>query len=209
MIKNILFDLGGVLITLNRDRAVQRFEAIGVHDADRMLDPYLQSGLFLHLESGEVTEDEFVAALRERYGDQITHEAVEHALLGFFERVDEEKLDYIYEVLRPKYRLFCLSNTNPIVSRTTLSPDFLRSGRLLEEHFEKLYFSYRMKVCKPDPTIFETIIRDSGIRPEETLFLDDGAANTAAARELGFITFRPENGADWRDAIDRLVGEQA
>lgn len=209
MIKNILTDLGGVLITLDHDRAVRRFEEIGVHDAGSMLDPYLQSGLFLQLESGGVTEEQFVEALRSRYGGQITPDAVEHALLGFFARVDDEKFDYIYEVLRPKYRVFCLSNTNPIVSHTTLSPDFLMSGRLMEEHFEKLYLSYRMKVCKPDPRIFEMIIEDSGIRPEETLFLDDGAANTAAARALGFVTYRPENGADWRDAIDRIVGEQA
>lgn len=209
MIKNILLDLGGVLITLNHDRAVERFEEIGVHDAGSLLDPYLQSGLFLQLESGHLTEEEFVTALRERYGEQVTAEAVEHALLGFFERIDDEKFDYVYEVLKPRYRLFCLSNTNPIVSHTTMSPDFLKSGRLLRDHFEKLYLSFEMKVCKPDPKIFEMILEDSGIRPEETLFLDDGAANTAAARELGFVTYRPENGADWREAIDRIVGDQA
>ncbi len=209
MIKNILLDLGGVLITLDHEEAVRRFEAIGVHDVRAMLDPYCQGGIFLDLESGRLSEADFVATLRARYGEQVTAEAVEYALLGFFKRVDEEKFDYIYRVLRPKYRLFCLSNTNPIVSKLTLSPAFLKSGRLLEDHFERLYLSYRLGVCKPDPKIFDLIIKDSGILPGETLFLDDGASNTAMGRRMGFLTYRPENGADWRDAIDRLVGEQA
>ena len=59
MIKNIIFDFGGVIITLDQPQAVRRFEALGLHDAAQRLDPYTQGGIFGDLEAGRITADEF------------------------------------------------------------------------------------------------------------------------------------------------------
>lgn len=61
-------------------------------------------------------------------------------------------------------------------------------------------------MCKPDRRFFDLIVKESGIRPEETLFIDDGPANTEVARKLGFVTFCPENGEDWRPILDKMLG---
>lgn len=53
-IRNIVFDLGGVLIDLDHHQAVSRFEEIGVKDAKQLLDPYEQKGFFLELENGKI-----------------------------------------------------------------------------------------------------------------------------------------------------------
>ena len=67
-IKNIVFDLGGVILDLDRDRAVRRFEQIGLSDAEELIDPYHQKGIFLDLEEGRIDRNEFYRLLREHMG---------------------------------------------------------------------------------------------------------------------------------------------
>jgi len=63
-IKNIVFDLGGVFIDLDHDQAVRRFKEIGVEDAEQLLDPYEQKGIFLEVENGTISADEFCKSFR-------------------------------------------------------------------------------------------------------------------------------------------------
>ncbi|KGN79649.1 haloacid dehalogenase [Porphyromonas gulae] len=207
MIRNIVFDLGGVLIHLNRGECVRRFKAIGVAHIEEMLDPYLQKGLFLDLESGRKSEEEFRAELSRHIGKELTYQEVYDALLGFLEEISAEKFDYI-DSLCPDYRLFLLSNTNPYVLDLAMSPCFLPSGRTLDSFFDKVYASCRMGKCKPNEDIFLEMIADSGMNPEETLFIDDGPANVATAERLGFHTYCPDNGENWIPTITRLLHEQ-
>lgn len=205
MIKNVLLDVGGVLVDLDRKEAVRRFEALGVTDADEVLDTYRQSGLLLELESGQIDTEEFARRLSARYGCPIGVEMVTEALEGFIGRVAEEKLTFLDERIRPYYRLLALSNTNPPLHRFFESPRFVTSGRPLSSYFERLFISFEMGLCKPDRAIFQQLIRESGIRPEETLFLDDGPANTAMARRLGMVAYTCANGEDWRPLLERLL----
>lgn len=207
MIRNIVFDLGGVLIHLNREESIRRFKAIGVADIEEMLDPYLQKGLFLDLESGRKSEEEFRTELSRHIGNELTYQQVYDALLGFLEEISAEKFDYI-DSLRPDYRLFLLSNTNPYVLDLAMSPRFLPSGRTLDSFFDKVYASCQMGKYKPNEDIFLEMIADSGMKPEETLFIDDGPANVATAERLGFHTYCPDNGENWIPAITRLLREQ-
>lgn len=205
MIKNILFDLGGVFIHLTRDESVRRFESLGIHDADAMLDPYKQSGFFLGLESGAYTEQEFADALNEHYHLQLTTADIGWALRGFVPIIQEEKFHFVREELSPKYRILLVSNTNPFVHSFAESAEFLSTHEPLHAFFEKVYASYELKVCKPEVKIFNHIIEDSGIRPEETLFVDDGPANVAIGRELGFVTYCPDNGEDWIPVLRKML----
>ena len=110
MIRNIVLDLGGVLFTLDREEALRRFDALGVPDVEKMLDPYLQSGYFLQVEDGRMTEPEFRAALSASAGRELTYDEIAHAYFGFLRSVDTYKFDFIDEELRD-YRIFILSNT--------------------------------------------------------------------------------------------------
>jgi putative hydrolase of the HAD superfamily len=64
-----------------------------------------------------------------------------------------------------------------------------------------MYLSYQMKVMKPDETFFRRVLMSEKIIPSETLFVDDGPRNVAAASQIGIRTFCPENGSDWTNAI--------
>ena len=206
MIRNIVLDLGGVLFTLDREEALRRFSALGVPDVEKMLDPYLQSGYFLQVEDGRMTEPQFRAALSELAGRELSYDEIAHAYFGFLRKVDAYKFDFIEEELKD-YRIFILSNTNPYVMDFCESDRFLPSGRTLSSFCVKKFASCKMGMVKPERRFFETMLREGDMRPEETLFLDDGPANVAMARELGIHAYQPQNGEDWRDKVRQLLRE--
>jgi putative hydrolase of the HAD superfamily len=105
---------------------------------------------------------------------------------------------HLLEDLRARgYRLYLLSNTNPVIMEWALSPRFSPDGKPLDAYFDKLYLSYQMQCIKPNTLIFNKMIADSGLLPSETLFLDDGAENVKTAEQLGFKTYCPANGEDF------------
>jgi putative hydrolase of the HAD superfamily len=197
-IKNIVFDLGGVLITLNKNESVRRFKSLGLENADQLLDPYHQKGIFLQLEEGILSEKEFYDAVRSEAKKYISDEDIIWGWMGFIEDFPDYKLKML-ETLRFKgYKLYLLSNTNPVVMRWGLSSGFSKDGKSLYDFFDRLYLSYQMKCVKPGLEIFQKMIKDSEMNPFETLFIDDGQANVAMGKQLGFQTYQPVNGEDFR-----------
>lgn len=208
MIKTIVFDLGGVLIHLDRDEALNRFKALGVPGVEEMLDPYLQSGYFLQVEDGRMSKDEFRDALSDLAGRPLTHEELSHAYMGFLKEVATYKFDYI-DTLRDRYKVHILSNTNPYVMEFGESDRFMPNGRKLSSYCDEKFASCEMGMVKPHRGIFELMIERTGLVPQETLFLDDGPANVAMAAEMGFITYCPKNGEDWRSVVDSILEAHA
>lgn len=203
-IKNIVFDLGGVLIDLDHIQAVRRFEEIGVDDAGELLDPYEQKGFFLELENGKIDTDTFCRKLREHTGKPLSYDEIRYAWMGFIADVPQYKLDFLLE-LRKKYKVYLLSNTNPIIQSWARSEAFTPAGRPISAYFDKMYTSYEVGVTKPDAAIFDRMIEDAPLIPSETLFVDDGASNIQVGQGLGFHTYRPENAEDWRKSILDLL----
>lgn len=204
-IKNIVFDLGGVIIDLDRQESVDRFVAMGIKEAPDMLNPYRQHGVFLESEDGSITADEFIEKLSEMSGAALSYDTVAHGWLGFLKKVSQPKLDYI-ESLRKEYNVYLLSNTNPFVMDFAKSTNFCEAGKPITAYFDKIYASCEMKVAKPHKEIFELMIADSGMVPSETLFLDDGEANVKMGDSFGFHTYQPLDGEDWIETVDKLLG---
>ena len=204
MIKNIVFDFGGVIADISRDKAVQAFFKIGLEDAEIRLDKYHQTGIFQELEEGKLSADEFREELSKLCSRVLTKEEVQQAWMGFITGIDIRKLDYILE-LKKSYRIYILSNTNPYVMSWACSPEFSSQGKSLADYCDKLYLSYQLGCTKPDKGIFYHMLEDSGMVPSETLFVDDGDSNVRIGKELGMHTFKPKNGVDWREELSRLL----
>ncbi|MDH8702394.1 HAD superfamily hydrolase (TIGR01509 family) [Dysgonomonadaceae bacterium PH5-43] len=197
-IKNIVFDLGGVILTLDRSEAIRRFESKGLKNAADLLDPYHQKGIFLELEEGTLTLEEFYDAVREEAGTYISDEDIDWGWLGFIQDTPIYKLKMLEDLRAKGYNLYLLSNTNPVIMKWALSKDFSSEGKSLDEYFDKLYLSYKLGVTKPNPSIYEQLIADSGILASETLFIEDGKDNIEAGKAVGFKVFQPLNGEDFR-----------
>ena len=196
-IKNIVFDLGGVILTLNLDESIRRFREAGFSQVEEVLDPYYQRGIFLDLEEGRLEGEEFYEVIRKSAGKYISNEHIDYCLYGFIQDTPAYKLEMLEE-LRKSYNLYLLSNTNFIIMKWALSPQFTEKGKSLDQYFDKIYLSCKLGMSKPHPEIFKYLIEDSGIIPSETLFIDDSAVNVEAGKALGMHVFQPKNGEDFR-----------
>lgn len=208
MVKNIIFDMGGVLVDVHRERAIREFKKIGVSDADQLIDSYHHKGLFLDIENGDIDTEEFCRLLSKHAGKNIAGQDIEQAWQSIVSDPPIYKLDYLTE-LRKKFSLYMLSNNNPILMDSwAFTNSFSPAGHPVTDYFDKLYLSYQMKCTKPGTLIFEKMIQDSGIDPAESLFIDDGPHNIETARILGFQTYLAKNGTDWREDISTLLASK-
>lgn len=205
VIKNIVFDLGGVIMALDPAEALRRFKALGLSDAERYLDAYTQSGIFGNLEEGKITAEDFRSKLSSLTGHELTFDECKHAWLGYRKDVPQRNLDLLKELRAKGYRLILLSNTNPFMMDWALSSEFDGKGSSLNDYFDALYLSYRLGIMKPAPDFFRQVLDNENILPEETLFVDDGPRNVEAAGKLGFMTMCPDNGSDWTGELRSLL----
>lgn len=204
-VKNIMFDLGGVIMTIDQPSAVERFKEIGLKDADTRLDPYTQSGIFGDLEEGKITDREFIRELSKLVGRELSYDECKYAWRGYTKEVPMRNIKVLDKLKSMGYRLILISNTNPFMMDWAMSSDFSGDGRPLSAFFDSMYMSYKMKVMKPNERMFSEIIRQEGINPEETLFVDDGPKNVSMGKTLGLKTFCPKNGEDWTSEIMKFI----
>lgn len=187
-IKNILFDLGGVLIDLDRLQAVKALEALGFEDANDYLGDYGQKGAFMELEEGKITEAEFYDKIR-CHIPLATDAQIAEAFMQFLQGLPVYKLEMLRRLKEKGYRMMMLSNTNPLMFPRICDTYFKQEGLTVNDYFDDIFLSYEMDVMKPDPKIFRKVIEQANINAEETLFIDDSQANLDAARIFGFETY--------------------
>lgn len=185
-IKNLMFDLGGVIMDIRRENAVEALKAIGLRDADNMLGVYGQKGPFLALEKGLISADEFRAELRSFIdAGNPTDRQIDDAFTRFLIGIPLDRLHQL-EQLHSRYNIYLLSNTNPIMWDGFILNEFTKDGHDISHYFDDTVTSFAVKAYKPDAAIFMHAARQFGIDPAETLFFDDSEANCRAARALGF-----------------------
>lgn len=199
MIKNLVFDLGGVIVPLNRVSCLRAFdEIIGYRDFENILSAYRQNGYFEKFETGSISSGKFRQIVRSHASPTkdgkprtISDREIDYCLNRFLCDIPQDRIDALL-FFRNDYRMLLLSNTNPI-GMEYCRKLFLDKGYRITDIFEKLYLSYKMRLAKPDPEIFRKMIADSGIIPDETLYIDDYAANVAAGNAAGLhsILFTP------------------
>ena len=206
MIKDIVFDFGGVLTTIDTERALQRFRDLGVEEPEQYINSYCQKGPFFELENGDIDADEFCRRLGQICNREITFEQAKEAWLGFLVEIHTTLLEHL-QTLRGSYRLSVLSNTNPFIQSWALTKDFTPVGKSLADYFDMLFFSYRMHCSKPSREIYCKMLANGGMRAEETLFVDDSTKNIEAAREVGIRTLLVENGEDWREKLSNALAK--
>ncbi len=206
MIKNLVFDFGGVVLDINWQAAVEAFAALGLPGAEQAIDRYKQKGLFLDLEEGRADASAFTAKLSEMAGRNLSYEEVETAWRAFFYEPPKARLELL-EKLKCSHRMFLLSNTNPFVMGWACSERFTSAGKPLDHYFDAMFRSYELGKSKPSKEIFQIMIDAAPLDPAETLFIDDGRENIECAAALGFKTLHAGEGVDWEDTLKTLFHE--
>jgi putative hydrolase of the HAD superfamily len=189
MIRNFIFDYGGVIIDVDYQLTKTAFEKLGVKDFDSHFSQLKQSSLFDLFDKGMIREKEFRNGLREQTGLQLTDEQIDAAWNAMIIGIKEEKLHLLSALYADNYQCYLLSNTNFIHIKNITKNLLMNHGRFnIDAFFNKVYYSCVVQMRKPEPEIFKKVLDDNDLKPHETLFIDDSPQHIEAAKLLGIQT---------------------
>ena len=186
--KNIIFDLGGVLLDIDYQKTIDAFKNLGIENFEEMFSQFKADELFEKLEMGKITEADFYEVIKSRITVSVTDTEITDAWNALIQDFRTKSLQFL-ERLSKNYNLYLLSNTNSIhlkcfkqlLSRQTGKP-------LLDDYFTKAWYSSEVGLRKPNKDIFDFVLNDENLLPEETLFIDDTWINIETAQKMGFKT---------------------
>lgn len=194
-IKNVVFDLGGVLINLDFDNCLNAFRKAGFRDIEKQARQLEGKGLFSRFELGEISPEEFREAIRKETSESLTDRKIDDMWNLMLLDIPREKLDLLLE-LRGHYMVYLLSNTNRIHWDYASEQMFSYRGFRVNDFFEATFLSFEIHKAKPDKEIYEQMMKEANILPEETFFIDDSEANCRAAAALGIRSYHYHSGED-------------
>jgi putative hydrolase of the HAD superfamily len=193
-IRNLIFDLGGVILNIDPQLTVDQLRVLGWKDFYQQDNQSLNRELFYQLERGNSTPEAFRESVRRMVMDEISDSAIDNAWSAMILDIPAERIRYLEE-LKKSYRIFLLSNTNEIHRikfHRNFEADF---GYSFYDLFEQNFYSHEMGMRKPDPQIYKQALIEAGIVAEETLFIDDMEINTEAAKNIGMIVLHIKQGS--------------
>jgi putative hydrolase of the HAD superfamily len=187
-IKNIIFDLGGVIINIDYQKTIDAFKKLSRADATIEFNQKQQSALFDELETGRISNKAFREKVREHYQLEATDAQIDAAWNAMLLDIPAERIALLRK-LRQDHKLFLLSNTNAI-HMTAFNKIVADSHGMpaLDELFDKCYYSHLVDDRKPNASIFERILQENGLQKAETLFVDDSIQHIESAEKLGIKT---------------------
>lgn len=184
--KNIIFDFGGVLLNIDYNLTINAFTEAGIPGFKENFSQYAADQFFADLERGKTSEEDFYTRMMEVKVERETAKKAWNAMLLDF-RV--ESFQFL-ERLKEQFDLYLLSNTN-IIHKTAFDAAFREQTgyESIDSFFKKAWYSHEIGMRKPDKEIFEYILKDAGLNPAESLFIDDSWPNLPPAEEAGIKTF--------------------
>jgi FMN phosphatase YigB (HAD superfamily) len=194
-IKNIIFDLGGVIYAINYKRTIKTFESLGINDFEAVYAKAGQYDLFDDLETGKISKVEFFSGINKFLANTLSPIQITDAwnamLIGFMPDALKK-----LEELSNTHRIFLLSNTNIFhieeIKKRIGEGDFNKFCSL----FEKVYLSHDIGLRKPHTEVFTHIVDEQGLEASETLFIDDSPQHVAGALKAGLKAYHLKDGEE-------------
>ncbi|HTH56483.1 MAG TPA: HAD family phosphatase [Cyclobacteriaceae bacterium] len=189
-IKNLIFDLGGVIMDLDFTKTHQAFSRLSGIPAEELKGKIHTLEFFNLYEKGLISDEDFRNELRAFLNCSTSDENLDRAWNAMLVGINKQRLDVLTQ-LKTNYHTFLLSNTNHIHLRAVNEIVFSSSGeRSLDSFFHKAYYSHLMKMRKPDQEIFLSVLKENDLVASETLFMDDIFENVQGAKSVGIQTIQ-------------------
>lgn len=184
-VKNIIFDLGGVILNLDNRRTEDAFVSLGVKNFREYFGHGFAASFFKEYEVGRINDRQFIDSIRELTGLAVPDQAIVDSWNALLLDFPAERIQLLKE-LRKTYRIFLFSNTNALhlAALQQIWTSTFKEG-MLDDYFEKTYYSHLMGMRKPDKASFEHILSENGLQGGETLFVDDAIVNVEGAEQAG------------------------
>ncbi len=192
-IKNIIFDLGGVVLNLNYQLTSCAFKKLGVKNFNKYYSQKEQIDFFNLFEKGMISSNEFIISIQKILPKKELKNDIINAWNSMLLDLPEKRLRIIKE-LKKEFRVFLLSNTNEI-HISCFENQLKASGKFDSylDSFNKIYYSSRINLRKPDKECFEYVLKENQLIAKETLFIDDSIQHINGAKEIGIIAHHLKN----------------
>lgn len=186
-IKNIILDLGGVIVDIDYNGPVEAFKQLHIQNLEEMYSQKAANPLFEKLEVGAISNQSFIEEIQKLSTAPITAEQITHAWNRILGNFRTNTVDYILQ-LKKQYNVYLLSNTNAI-HQTCFEATFQEQFNFpLQNCFHKIYYSHQIGLRKPYATAYQFVLNDAQIEANQTIFVDDSPVNIPAPHSLGITT---------------------
>ena len=204
-IKNIIFDLGGVILDIDYHLTRDSFMNLGIVNFDELYSQKKQEHFFDDFEIGKISELDFFDEIKKASKLNLSNSEIEDAWNALLQTIPEKRILWLEE-LKKKYRIFLLSNTNAIhIKAFTKYLHDSYGDDMLKEHFEKTYYSSEIGMRKPNKDIFEFVLNDNNLDINETAFVDDSAQHVEGAINIGLIGILLEKGEKVEEVLEEKI----
>ena len=206
VIRNIIFDLGGVIIDIDYHKTTDAFQRFGVSNFNDYYSQKKQLPIFSEFEIGKINDFEFRNGLRALFKCDLNDHQIDVAWNAMLLDFPIERLHYIYE-LKSRYNLYLFSNTNIIHMRAVTNKFKLLNLPVdsLDSLFHECYYSYTFGLRKPHAESFLEILRCNRLDASETLFIDDTERHVEGARKAGLHSLHFESGLNLLHLEDKFI----
>jgi len=195
--KNIIFDLGGVIYDIRYQNVPEAFAELGV-DFGNIYSQSAQTVEIDLFEEGKISVEEFRAYIRSFAVSPLTDKQIDDAWNSIMIDIPVERIEYLQQ-LKSQYNLFLFSNTNQLNYDAFTIAMYQKFGYdIFQDLFVKAYFSHELHIRKPHSQAFIKIIEEQHLDPAETLFIDDTIRHIDGARRAGLHAYHLQHGEDIR-----------
>lgn len=204
-IKNLLLDLGGVVLNVDYHKMVDIFKEYGVINFDKHFTQAKQVEIIDKFEEGKCTIEEFRNGIRDLVKVNLSDEQIDNAWFSMILDLPKERIELI-GLLKLKYNVYLFSNTNELhieLLKKRYEEEF--GFDIFQMLFTKAYFSNEIKMRKPHPESFEWLLKDAGIKADETLFIEDSPQHIEGAKKVGLNTYWLTGGETINDLYDKKI----
>jgi HAD superfamily hydrolase (TIGR01509 family) len=181
-IKALALDLGNVLVKVDHFRFCRRLADLAGLTPEEVYARVFESDLEPGYDTGRLTSEEFHRRVTKHFGVALPFPQFSLWWSDIFDPM--EGMAALVSHLADKYPLYLLSNTNP------LHFAYIREKYPLLSHFQSFVLSYEVGSRKPEPGIYQALIRRTGLSPAQCLFVDDKLPFVAAARDQGLQSWQ-------------------
>ncbi|MCF8303455.1 MAG: HAD family phosphatase [Bacteroidales bacterium] len=188
-IKNIIFDFGGVIINIEPQKVGETLQKMGVSNVEQLHQRLIEEGIYYKIEIGAIKPQDFRDAVKDFADIKLSDEQVDEAWNSLILEIPQARIEVLQQVAK-HYWTFLLSNTNEIHYHfyNDYVQQTFKEGEL-KDFFERAYFSHEMGMRKPSDEIFNVVLKENELNPQETLFIDDSQENLDTASRLGIQTY--------------------
>ncbi len=189
-IKNIIFDLGGVILNIDYNKSAEAFKKLGLKNFDKLYSQSKQNHIFDNLEIGKLSANGFRNYIRKNVAHlTLSDQSIDSAWNAMLLDLPKERIQLLQSI-NNDYRIFLLSNTNEIhVKKFTDYINKTFSPNLFQELFEQYYYSNEIGMRKPNVETFQHVLLSNNLKAKETLFIDDSVQHIEGAKNAGLQSY--------------------